>query len=186
MMVNKVLATTHRQHDRTLPPCTEALGSASLYPALPTAALPAKVPLGVEIPALLGGKKPNFIIVLTDDQGYDDIGLHQPQKPGGKPTWVNTPNLDNFIKHSTEFDNFYVAPMCSQSRAMLLTGRDFPRTGTMLINGGECQQQQVVQLPQLCLKCGRHDGCRQQEVHDRAVTGPGHNLRAGTAAKEGA
>jgi arylsulfatase A-like enzyme len=41
-----------------------------------------------------------------------------------------------FILGATEFDNFYVAPMCSQTRAALLTGRDFARTGTMLINGG--------------------------------------------------
>lgn len=45
--------------------------------------------------------------------------------------------LRRFIMQGTEFDNFYVAPMCSQSRAALLTGRDFARTGTMLINGGE-------------------------------------------------
>ncbi|KAF6259251.1 alkaline-phosphatase-like protein [Scenedesmus sp. NREL 46B-D3] len=85
---------------------------------------------------LPSSRKPNFIIILTDDQGYDDIGLHQPQKPGSRPTWVQTPNLDKFIQGATEFDNFYVAPMCSQSRAALLTGRDFVRTGTMLINGG--------------------------------------------------
>lgn len=101
------------------------------------AALPEQPPLGVRIPPT--SKKPNFIIILTDDQGYDDIGLHQPQKPGGKPTWVNTPNLDKFIKQGVMFSNFYVAPMCSQTRSMLLTGRDFPRTGTMLINGGERQ-----------------------------------------------
>ncbi|WIA28866.1 hypothetical protein OEZ86_011391 [Tetradesmus obliquus] len=85
---------------------------------------------------LASSRKPNFIIILTDDQGFDDIGLHQPRKPGSRPTWVNTPNLDKFIMQGTEFDNFYVAPMCSQSRAALLTGRDFARTGTMLINGG--------------------------------------------------
>lgn len=74
--------------------------------------------------------------MLTDDQGYDDIGAHQPQQPGSRPQWVSTPNLDKFIQQSMEFKNFYVAPMCSQSRAELLTGRLYPRTGTMLINGG--------------------------------------------------
>jgi hypothetical protein len=50
-----------------------------------------------------------------------------------------------FILGATEFDNFYVAPMCSQTRAALLTGRDFPRTGTMLINGGGHSSQQQQQ-----------------------------------------
>lgn len=109
------------------------LPSATAVPA----ALPIPDPVGAPISPLPAGKRPNFIIILTDDQGYDDIGLHQPQKPGGKPTWVNTPNIDKFMQHATEFDNFYVTPMCSQSRAALLTGRDYARTGTMLINGGE-------------------------------------------------
>lgn len=100
------------------------------------AALPEPQPLGVRIPPLDGSRKPNFIIILTDDQGYDDLGIHQPQRPDGKPTWVNTPNQDRFFRRGMEFSNFYVSPMCSQSRAMLLTGRDYQRTGTMLINGG--------------------------------------------------
>jgi hypothetical protein len=31
-------------------------------------------------------------------QGFDDVGLHQPQKPGGRPTWVQTPNLDKCVR----------------------------------------------------------------------------------------
>jgi arylsulfatase len=70
----------------------------------------------------------------ADDQGWDDIGLNHPRVPGSLPDFINTPNLDKFLQQSTRFDNFYVAPMCSHSRASLLTGRDFPRTGTMLVN----------------------------------------------------
>lgn len=100
------------------------------------AALPKPQPLGVRIPPLPSGQRPNFIVVLTDDQGFDDLGAHQPQQPGGRPQWVSTPNLDKFMQQSMEFRNFYVSPMCSQSRAELLTGRSYQRTGTMLINGG--------------------------------------------------
>jgi arylsulfatase A-like enzyme len=91
---------------------------------------------GMRIKPLPPSKRPNFIIVLTDDQGYDDIGLHQPHAPREAPKWVSTPHMDKFMRQSLEFTNFYVAPMCAQSRAELLTGRAYQRTGTMLINGG--------------------------------------------------
>ncbi|KAI8466606.1 MAG: alkaline-phosphatase-like protein [Monoraphidium minutum] len=87
------------------------------------------VPSGVPVPPLPEGERPNFIVILTDDQGWDDIGRHNRK-------YVRTPNLDRFLERSTQFDNFYVAPMCSQSRSSLLTGRDYTRTGTMLVNGG--------------------------------------------------
>jgi arylsulfatase len=73
-------------------------------------------------------------VLCADDQGWDDIGLHHPSVPGSLPDFIKTPNMDRFLEQSTRFDNFYVAPMCSQSRASLLTGRDFARTGTMLVN----------------------------------------------------
>ncbi|WIA16297.1 hypothetical protein OEZ85_012998 [Tetradesmus obliquus] len=103
--------------------------------------LPDPQPLGVRIPRMAaaaadGGSRPNFIVILTDDQGWDDISLNHPRAPGSKPDFIKTPNMDRFLQRSTRFDNFYVAPMCSQSRAALLTGRDFARTGTMLVNGG--------------------------------------------------
>lgn len=85
------------------------------------------------IPALPAGQKPNFIVILTDDQGWDDIGLHN-------PNYVNTPNLDRFIKGGTFFSNFYVTPQCAQTRAALMTGRQYPRTGTMLVHAGARQQ----------------------------------------------
>uniref|UniRef100_A0A383VL27 Sulfatase N-terminal domain-containing protein n=1 Tax=Tetradesmus obliquus TaxID=3088 RepID=A0A383VL27_TETOB len=83
----------------------------------------------VPIPALPAGQQPNFIVILTDDQGWDDIGLHNPK-------YVNTPNIDKFIRGGTLFDNFYVTPQCAQTRAELLTGRKYARTGTMLVHGG--------------------------------------------------
>lgn len=102
-----------------------------------SAATPEPEPQGVSIQQLPQDGRPNFIVILTDDQGWDDIGLHHPEEPGSRPNFVNTPNLDKFLLTSKQFDNFYVAPMCSQSRAALLTGRDYPHTGTMLVNGGD-------------------------------------------------
>lgn len=60
--------------------------------------------------------KPNFIIILTDDQGYGDLGCF-----GG--SHVNTPNIDEMASEGIKLTSFYVAaPVCSPSRAALMTG----------------------------------------------------------------
>lgn len=61
-------------------------------------------------------RPPNVIIVFTDDQGYADVGVFGAQG-------YETPNLDRLAKEGTRFTNFHVAqPICSASRAALLTG----------------------------------------------------------------
>ena len=61
-------------------------------------------------------KKPNFIIIFTDDQGYGDLGCFGSTK-------IKTPNIDRLAKEGRKFTNFMVAsPVCSPSRAALLTG----------------------------------------------------------------
>jgi len=67
--------------------------------------------------------KPNFIIIFTDDQGYQDVGCF------GSPN-INTPNLDRMADEGMKFTDFYVAAsVCSPSRAALLTGCYPPRIG---------------------------------------------------------
>lgn len=59
---------------------------------------------------------PNIVIIFTDDQGYADVGVF-----GAKG--FRTPNLDRLAREGTKFTNFHVAqPVCSASRAALLTG----------------------------------------------------------------
>ena len=100
------------------------------------AAIPKKRELGPLLPPLPPGKKPNIIVILADDLGFDDIAMHHANvELNGQPRYLSTPNLDKLMRMSKEFRNFYVTPMCSQSRAELLTGRDFIRTGTLLVNG---------------------------------------------------
>jgi arylsulfatase A-like enzyme len=67
--------------------------------------------------------KPNIIIILTDDQGYADVGFN-----GSKD--ILTPNIDKIAKHGIVFSNGYVShPYCSPSRAGLMTGRYQQRFG---------------------------------------------------------
>ena len=62
-------------------------------------------------------KKPNVIVIMTDDQGYPELSMH------GNPI-LKTPNLDKLGKSSVQFKNFHVTPMCAPTRGELLTGLD--------------------------------------------------------------
>ncbi len=72
---------------------------------------------------------PNVILVLTDDQGYGDIGAH------GSP-YVKTPALDRLHAESVRLTDFHVDPCCSPTRAALLTGLYSARTGVWHTIGG--------------------------------------------------
>ena len=62
------------------------------------------------------GRPPNFVLIFTDDQGYQDIGCF------GSPL-IKTPHLDQMAKEGRRFTSFYSASsVCSPSRAGLLTG----------------------------------------------------------------
>ena len=68
-------------------------------------------------------KKPNFIIIFTDDLGYGDLGSY------GHPT-IKTPHLDQMAKEGMRFTQFYVgSSICTPSRAALLTGKLPVQTG---------------------------------------------------------
>ncbi|GEO06298.1 arylsulfatase [Adhaeribacter aerolatus] len=66
-------------------------------------------------------KKPNIIIVIADDLGWNDVGFHNPE--------MITPNLDKFAARGVELQRFYVAPICSPTRIGLLTGKYPDRFG---------------------------------------------------------
>tara|TARA_R110002126_G_scaffold291782_1_gene458017 strand:- start:34185 stop:35996 length:1812 start_codon:yes stop_codon:yes gene_type:complete len=73
--------------------------------------------------------KPNVILIITDDQGYGDVGAHG-------NSIIKTPNLDNFHKESTHLTNFHVGPTCAPTRAGLMTGRYANSTGVWHTVGG--------------------------------------------------
>ena len=67
--------------------------------------------------------KPNFIVIMTDDQGYNDVGFN-----GCKD--IPTPNIDRIAYEGIKFTDGYVSyPVCGPSRAGLLTGRYQDRFG---------------------------------------------------------
>ncbi|MDP8245616.1 MAG: arylsulfatase [Candidatus Hinthialibacter antarcticus] len=69
-------------------------------------------------------ERPNVILVMTDDQGYGDLGVHGNDK-------IRTPHLDAFAKQSVHIPHFYVCPVCAPTRACLMTGRYNYRTGVV-------------------------------------------------------
>ncbi len=74
-------------------------------------------------------KQPNVIIVITDDQGYGDIGALG-------NTIVKTPAIDNFHEESVHLTDFHVAPTCAPTRSGLMTGRYANRVGVWHTIGG--------------------------------------------------
>ena len=75
-------------------------------------------------------KRPNVILLLTDDQGYPDLAAI------GNP-FIVTPNMDRLYAESTRFTNFQVSPCCSPTRAALLTGRYPERSGITHVGYGQ-------------------------------------------------
>src|SRR6266702_4222775 len=72
---------------------------------------------------------PNIVIILADDMGYGDIGSF------GSPN-IRTPRLDRMAAEGQKWTNFYVQPVCSPSRAALLTGRLPIRSGMYGVANG--------------------------------------------------
>lgn len=66
--------------------------------------------------------KPNIVLIITDDQGFGDLGCH------GNPR-LKTPAIDKLAAQSVELTRFHVCPVCSPTRSSLLTGRYNYRTG---------------------------------------------------------
>lgn len=67
--------------------------------------------------------KPNVIILLADDLGYGDVGFHGSD--------IQTPNIDRLAAEGSQLEAFYSCPMCSPTRAGLMTGRYPIRYGLM-------------------------------------------------------
>lgn len=98
-------------------------------------------------------KKPNVLLIITDDQGWGDLSANG-------NTVLNTPHLDTLAANSISFDRYYVSPLCAPTRASLLTGRYHLRTGTISVTGGlERMNTSEFTLAEAFLENGYRTAC---------------------------
>lgn len=72
---------------------------------------------GLLVPAAaMADSRPNVVLIMTDDQGYGDLGCTGNDK-------IRTPNLDRLAESGAWFERFHVSPVCTPTRASLMTGR---------------------------------------------------------------
>ena len=94
------------------------------------------IPLLLRLSALsllfttLAARQPNVVIILTDDQGWGDLGV------SGNAN-LATPHIDSLAEQGITMENFYVCQVCAPARAEFLTGRYYPRTGVSGVSRGQ-------------------------------------------------
>jgi arylsulfatase A-like enzyme len=96
-----------------------AIGAASLSPLLP---------LGGCSRGQRPGDLPNVIVIMTDDQGYQDLGCY------GSPD-ISTPRIDRMAAEGIRFTDFYAAPQCTAARIAMMTGCYAHRAGDLKRTG---------------------------------------------------
>src|SRR5207253_8896704 len=74
-------------------------------------------------------KKPNVVVILSDDQGWGDLSVHG-------NTNLRTPHIDSLARDGALFDRFFVCPVCSPTSAEFLTGRYHLRGGVRNVTSG--------------------------------------------------
>ncbi|MFC2076006.1 sulfatase-like hydrolase/transferase [candidate division KSB1 bacterium] len=109
--------------------------------------------------ALAAGKPPNIVIMVPDDTGWKDVSYH-----GSR---INTPNIDRMARQGVELDQFYAYPVCSPTRASLLTGRPPTRYGVTTAIAGRSRHaipKTVITLAEFLRRQG----------YNTAITGKWH------------
>ncbi|MFN5834268.1 MAG: sulfatase-like hydrolase/transferase, partial [Akkermansiaceae bacterium] len=84
-------------------------------------------------------KKPNILVIMTDDLGYSDLGCYGSE--------IDTPNLDRLAANGVRFSQFYNTAKCHSSRVSLLTGR-------WCIQAGEKSMKKAVTIPEVLAPAG--------------------------------
>ncbi|NUQ62688.1 MAG: arylsulfatase [Pirellulales bacterium] len=132
---------------RTLGCACLVLSAAGVLSSAGTAALAA------ERAAAETEKRPNVLLIVTDDQGYGDFSLH------GNP-YLQTPRVDKLARAGVQFERFYVNSFCAPTRAALLTGRYPLRCGVWgVTHSKETMRSEEVTLAEAFRAAGYRTAC---------------------------
>ena len=97
-------------------------------------------------------QKPNVVLVMTDDQGYGDLGCT------GNP-WIQTPNIDRFYGEAVRLPDFHVSPLCTPTRGALMTGHYPLRNGAWATCWGRSiLRRNAVTMADVFASSGYHTG----------------------------
>ena len=98
-------------------------------------------------------RRPNVILIMSDDQGWGDFSLHGNEL-------IDTPVSDRLAMSGARFARFYVSPVCAPTRASILTGRYHPRTGMIGIRPGlDTIRSEEVTIAEMLTPAGYVSGC---------------------------
>jgi len=96
---------------------------------------------------------PNIVVIVADDMGWGDLSVNGNSN-------LRTPHLDTLARQGASFDRFFVQPVCSPTRAELLTGRYHPRGGVSgVTTGKERLDLDEKTIADVCLESGYATGC---------------------------
>ena len=119
-------------------------------------------------------KRPNILIIFTDDQGYADLGCF-----GNKKN--KTPRLDQLAKEGTRFTSFYAQPVCGPSRSALLTGRYPVRSKGWGMPASEITFAELMKPSGYQTVCiGKWDVSNRKEIIERMPNAQGFDYYYGT------
>src|SRR6266496_6572779 len=114
-----------RKHSRAKVPLLLVCAALTLAAQEKRSPLPEKEKHPQALPAS-GTRKPNIVLMLTDNLGYGELGVYG----GGILRGASTPRIDKLAGESTRLLNFNVEAQCTPSRSALMTGRFAIRSGT--------------------------------------------------------
>ena len=116
------------------------------------------------ISVFVEGKRTNFVLLMADDLGWGQTGYYD-------HVILRTPNLNAMASNGLRFDRFYAGgPVCSPTRATILTGRTHDRTG--VYDHGYALRKQERTLPQALREKGYATG-HFGKWHLNGLRGPG-------------